>query len=58
MRAREKPYPTPVTRKPSMNKLMAWMDDGVAKATDGCKVEPDAMCDHGYPSWLLHLGLI
>lgn len=32
--------------------------DGVAKATDGCRVEPDGECTHGKKSWLLVMGLI
>ena len=28
------------------------------EATDGCRVEPDGICEHGQPSWLLHLGSI
>lgn len=27
-----------------------------AEATDGCTVEPDGTCPHGYPSWLIQLG--
>jgi len=43
---------------PSMATLQRWMFDGVAKATDGCEVEPDGHCEHGKPSWLLKLGVI
>jgi hypothetical protein len=45
-------------RKPSLVKLQAWVNDGVAEATDGCTVEPDGTCEHGKPSWLLKLGYI
>ena len=31
---------------------------GLAEATDGCVIEPDGVCEHGHPSWLLELGLI
>jgi hypothetical protein len=55
---RKRHYPTPETEEPRMDELSDWMDDRVAKATDGCEVEPDGMCEHGHPSWLLHLGLI
>ena len=51
----ERPRPPKV---PSLNTLERWMADGVAKATDGCRVEPDGHCPHGKPSWLLRLGLI
>ena len=43
---------------PSDKQLEKWSMDGVAKAVDGCRVEPDGICPHGYPSWLLALGLI
>ncbi len=33
-------------------------DDGVCPAADGCCVEPDGECEHGWPSKLLALGLI
>ena len=49
--------PTP-QREPSVKTMERWMNDGVAKATDGCRVEPDGTCPHGQPSWLLKLGLI
>ena len=55
---RKRPHPAPETPEPSMDELSDWMDDGMAEATDGCEVEPDGMCEHGHPSWLLHLGLI
>jgi hypothetical protein len=45
-------------KQPSMATLSRWMMDGVAKATDGCEVEPDGTCEHGKPSWLLAMGLI
>lgn len=45
-------------RVPSLKTLEKWMDTGVAKATDGCRVEPDGTCPHGKPSWLLRLGMI
>lgn len=45
-------------REPSMRTLEKWSMDGVAKATDGCTVEPDGTCEHGAKSWLLVKGLI
>ena len=33
-------------------------DADVIDALDGCSVEPDGWCPHGYPSVLLWLGLI
>lgn len=43
---------------PTLRTLEKWMFDGVAKATDGCKVEPDGTCCHGHRSWLLQMGVI
>ena len=51
-------YPTPTTERPDVETLTEWVYDGVAEATDGCTVEPDGMCPHGHPSWLLRMGLI
>ena len=51
-------YPEPTQPEPTMDDLMLWMDEGVAEATDGCPIEPDGICEHGYPSWLLYAGLI
>lgn len=45
-------------RIPSLRSLERWASDGVAKATDGCRVEPDGSCPHGRPSWLLATGTI
>ena len=45
-------------RRPSMATMERWIDEGVAKALDGCSVEPDGTCEHGSPSWLLAMGLI
>ena len=45
-------------KRPSLATMEKWMENGVAKATDGCRVEPDGHCPHGHPSWLLQLGLI
>jgi len=38
--------------------LERWVFEGVARATDGCEVEPDGTCEHGHGSWLLLLGFI
>lgn len=46
------------TKVPSVATLERWVDSGVAKATDGCRVEPDGTCPHGHNSWLLRLGVI
>lgn len=54
---REK-YPPPTTPTPSEEQIEEWTYDSVCEATDGCDIEPDGICPHGHPSWLLRLGLI
>ena len=44
--------------EPTLEELMEWEWRGYMEATDGCRVEPDGVCPHGYPSWLLAKGLI
>ena len=49
------PYPTePWPSDEALEKML----DGECRATDGCVVEPDGVCPHGHPSWLLYLYLI
>ena len=45
-------------KPPSLKTMERWISDGIARATDGCRVEPDGECPHGAPSWLLRLGYI
>lgn len=45
-------------KPPTLKTLEKWTMDGVAKATDGCRVEPDGECTHGHKSWLLVLGMV
>lgn len=45
-------------KKPSIETMKRWIDTGVARATDGCKVEVDGSCPHGCKSWLIVLGCI
>lgn len=45
-------------KQPSIATMERWISNGVAKATDGCTVEPDGHCEHGKPSWLLQMGVI
>lgn len=52
------PWPTPEVDRPSMDELEQGALDGVCQASDGCDVEPDGICPHGHPSWLLRLGFI
>jgi hypothetical protein len=53
-----KRWPRPTVEEPTMEELEEWVSDGVAEATDGCRIEPDGVCEHGHPSWLIRLGLI
>jgi len=43
---------------PTVEEVMDWLADGGCEATDGCRVEPDGVCPHGKPSWLIVWGLI
>jgi len=51
-------WPEPIEPEPSIDQLMEWQEDGFCEATDGCIVEPDGVCEHGHPSWLLRLLMI
>lgn len=42
---------------PSVGEVRGWLFDSVSEALDGCTVEPDGTCSHGYPSWLVALGV-
>jgi len=43
---------------PDIEELEDWVSECWAEAVDGCPVEPDGTCEHGYPSWLMVLGYI
>lgn len=45
-------------RPPSIKRLEEWMSDCGCEAIDGCWVEPDGVCPHGFDSWLLAMGMI
>jgi hypothetical protein len=47
-----------VKKPPTMKTLVKWSNDGIARALDGCRVEPDGECAHGLPSWMIALGII
>ena len=51
-------WPEPEVPEPDVEELAGWLDDGGCEATDGCWVEPDGVCEHGHPSWLLRMGAI
>lgn len=42
----------------SMEEIEAMVMDSVVEAADGCSVEPDGTCPHGYKSPLLVLGVL
>ncbi|MBN1218757.1 MAG: hypothetical protein JXM69_07510 [Anaerolineae bacterium] len=47
-------------KPPDLETLMEWEAEGGCEAAcpHHCWVEPDGVCQHGQPSWLLKLGLI
>lgn len=51
-------WPEPLEARPTIQDLREYVHDGICPATDGCDVEPDGVCEHGHPSWLLRLGYI
>ena len=51
-------WPAPTVEEPDDEQIETWLMDDVCEATDGCLVEPDGTCPHGYPSWLRYLGLV
>ncbi len=53
-------WPEPTDSRPDDEDLRDMLiEDGDVATTDGCYgVEPDGVCEHGYPSWPLYLGLI
>lgn len=53
-----KRWPEPEMDEPDVEELEGWLSDGGCEATDGCWVEPDGVCEHGHPSWLLRMGMI
>lgn len=55
---KKKRWPEPTDPRPTMEQMQVWVMDSVVDATDGCQVEPDGICPHGHPSWLLRAGLI
>jgi len=52
-------FPTAIkVTVPSIKTLERWTKDCYCETPDGCIVEPDGNCEHGYDSWLLILGCI
>jgi hypothetical protein len=51
-------WPRPTADQPSIYDLWDWDDEyGGSEATDGCWVDAEGVCKHGYPSWLIQLEL-
>ena len=47
-----------IVQQPTQKELEEWLMDGVCEALDGCRVEPDGVCPHGFKSWMLMAGVI
>lgn len=59
LRAKGHDVQLPTVKTPAFGTLKKWaLSEGFAKATDGCKVEPDGTCCHGHRSWLLVLNIL
>lgn len=59
--ARLEPYCcrwTSAFHRPELEELERQSNDGVVSSISGENVEPDGVDCHGYPSWILALGLI
>ncbi len=57
----EKRFPDarPVNPPPAISEMESWLcDDGICESLDGCHVEPDGQCEHGFPSWLMYYGMV
>lgn len=48
----------PTTKEPSQATIERWVNNGKARATDGCWVEADGVCVHGHEAWPRYLGWI
>ena len=42
---------------PTLCRVKQWLDDNECEAIDGCTVDSEDTCPHGYPSWLIALGV-
>ena len=45
-------------KPPSLSTMERWSEDGVARAVDGARTEPDGFSTSGAPSWMLVMGMI
>ncbi len=44
--------------RPSVDEIGTDLWEDAYLAADGCIVEPDGFCEHGFESWLLRMGMI
>jgi hypothetical protein len=54
-------WPEPEVPAPDMEETLeeSLFDSGTTSScSDECWVEPDGVCPHGHPSWLLRWGII
>ncbi|MDG6938493.1 MAG: hypothetical protein JRN42_08175 [Nitrososphaerota archaeon] len=57
-------YPKPTISLPSEDEILEMLKNAVMdnetsfETSDGCMVEPDGICEHGHPTWLVRFGLI
>lgn len=55
----KKKWPDPIDQPPDDETIESWVvGDENCEATDGCTIEPDGVCPHGHPSWLIRLGIM
>lgn len=47
-----------IYQAPTFKTLEKHLADGVCRAPDRCKVEPDGVCSHGHLAWPIILGLM
>jgi len=47
-----------LSARPTALTMQLWEALRMARATDGCKVEPDGECEHGHISWLVQMGVV
>ncbi len=53
-------WPVPETDEPDIEQVYQETEDsyGSTSCAEYCEVEPDGICPHGHPSWLLRWGMI
>jgi hypothetical protein len=57
-------WPEPTVPVPSYDEVISQLEAAVMdrqvhfETSDGCELEPDGVCQHGHPTWLVRAGLI